>query len=82
MAPGEIGRVFIDRFGLAALLDVEGKAYIDAGFLKYLKLSDADLLAKIERDPKLLRLPLIRAPKGLSIGHDEAAWKAMLAPQP
>ena len=57
------------------------KAYIDAG-LKYLKLSDADLLAKIERDPKLLRLPLIRAPKGLSIGHDEAAWKAMLAPQP
>jgi arsenate reductase-like glutaredoxin family protein len=80
MAPGEIKR-FIDRFGLAALLDVEGKAYIDAG-LKYLKLSDADLLAKIERDPKLLRLPLIRAPKGLSIGHDEAAWKAMLAPQP
>ena len=30
LAPGEIKR-FIERFGLAALLDSEGKAYIDAG---------------------------------------------------
>src|SRR5579863_1520188 len=59
MAPGEIKR-FIERFGLPALLDHEGKAYLDAG-MKYLKLSDAELLGKIERDPKLLRLPLVRA---------------------
>ena len=79
MAPGEIKR-FVDRFGLTALIDTEGKAYIDAG-LKYLKLSDAELLGRVERDPKLLRLPLIRGPKGLSIGHDEESWKAMAAPQ-
>ncbi|MCX6626582.1 MAG: arsenate reductase [Candidatus Solibacter sp.] len=77
MAAGEIRR-FIERFGLAGLLDSEGKAYIDAG-LKYYKLSDAEVLGRIERDPKLLRLPLIRGGKVLSIGHDEETWKAMLA---
>ena len=75
MAGGEIKR-FIERFGLAGLLDSEGKAYIDAG-LKYYKLTDAELLARIERDPKLLRLPLVRGGKVLSIGRDEDSWRAM-----
>src|ERR1700728_2902069 len=76
MAPGEIKR-FVERFGLTGLLDTEGKAYIDAG-MKYLKLSESDLMGRIERDPKLLRLPLVRAANRLSIGHDEDAWKEML----
>ena len=76
MAPGEIKR-FIDRFGLTGLVDTEGKPWIDAG-LGYLKLSDSELLSRIEREPKLLRLPLIRAGSRLSIGHDEATWKAMV----
>ncbi|HEY1946713.1 MAG TPA: ArsC/Spx/MgsR family protein [Bryobacteraceae bacterium] len=77
MSPGEIKR-FADRFGLSALLDTEGKSYSDAG-LKYMKLSDSELLGRIERDPKLLRLPLVRGVNRLSVGQDEAAWKAMLA---
>jgi len=77
MARGEIKR-FVDRFGLAELLDTGGKAYVDAG-MKYLKISDAQLLERIERDPNLLRLPLVRAANRLSIGHDEDSWKAMLA---
>ena len=77
MAPGEIKR-FIDRFGLTGLLDSEGKAYVDAG-LKYLKVSESEMLQKIEREPKLLRLPLVRAANRLSIGQDEESWKAMLA---
>src|SRR5262245_26714121 len=77
LAPGEIKR-FIDRFGLAGLLDVEGKSYLDSG-LKYLKVTDSELFAKIERDPKLLRLPLVRAGNLVSIGKDEETWKAMLA---
>jgi arsenate reductase-like glutaredoxin family protein len=76
MAPAEIRR-FTDRFGLAALLDTEGKAYVDGG-LKYLRMSDADLLARIEREPKLLRLPLVRAGNLLSAGKDEETWKKML----
>jgi arsenate reductase (glutaredoxin) len=75
MAPGEIRR-FVERFGISKLLDTEGKSYIDAG-LKYLKLSDSELLARIEQDPKLLRLPLVRSGIQLSIGHDEGAWNAM-----
>lgn len=77
MAPGEIKR-FIDRFGLAGLLDAEGKAYNNSG-LKYLRLSDSQLLERIEREPALLRLPLVRGANRLSIGHDEESWKTMLA---
>jgi arsenate reductase-like glutaredoxin family protein len=76
MAKGEIKR-FIDRFGLAGLLDTAGKTYIDAG-MQYLKLSDSQILERIGREPKLLRLPLVRGAKLVSIGHDEATWKAML----
>jgi arsenate reductase len=77
MAAGEIKR-FIDKFGISELLDREGKPYEQAG-LKYLKVSDAELLAKIEREPKLLRLPLVRCGNRFSAGQNEAAWKEMLA---
>jgi len=75
-APGEIKR-FVDRFGLSGLLDTAGKPYLDAG-LKYLKVTDAELIARIEKEPKLLRLPLVRAGNKLSVGQDDSAWKAML----
>jgi arsenate reductase-like glutaredoxin family protein len=77
IAAGEIKR-FVERFGWAGLLDTEGKAYIEAG-LKYLRPSEAELMGRIERDPALLRLPLVRGGKLVSIGHDEASWKAILA---
>ena len=77
IAAGEIKR-FVERFGWAGLLDAEGKAYLEAG-IKYLKLSEQELMGRIERDPALLRLPLVRGGKLVSIGHDEASWKAMLA---
>ena len=76
MAPREIQR-FMERFGMAELLDREGKAYEDAG-LKYLRLTDAELLARIGRDPKLLRLPLVRSDRKLSVGQDPESWKTML----
>jgi arsenate reductase len=76
MAPAEIKR-FIDRFGLSTLLDTVSKAYVDCG-LKYMKMSEAELLARVERDPKLLRLPLIRGGKHVSIGKDEDTWKLMI----
>jgi arsenate reductase-like glutaredoxin family protein len=76
MAPGEIKR-FVDRFGLSQLVDTECAAYVAAG-LKYLKMSDTELLQRIEREPHLLRLPLVRSANRLSIGNDPAGWKAML----
>jgi arsenate reductase-like glutaredoxin family protein len=75
MAPAEIGR-FVQRFRFAGLLDVEGKAYEDSG-LKYLKVSDSELLDKIARDPKLLKLPLVRSGNQLSVGLDEKSWTEM-----
>ena len=80
MSPGEIRR-FVERFGLDQLLDTEGIAYVDSG-LKYLKTSEAELLARIEQNPKLLRLPLVRSANRLSVGNDEVGWKAMLALTP
>jgi arsenate reductase-like glutaredoxin family protein len=76
IAAGEIKR-FVERFGWSGLVDTEGRAYGKAG-LKYFKLSESELMARIERDPALLRLPLVRSGKLVSIGHDEASWKAML----
>ena len=80
MAQAEIKR-FMDRFGLAGLLDTEGKVYTSAG-LKYLRLTDTDLLKRIEQEPGLLRLPLVRASNRLSIGGDEDSWKDLLASIP
>lgn len=77
IAPGEIRR-FIERFGWERLLDSEGAAYVDAG-LKYLRLSKAELIERIGKEPKLLRLPLVRSGKLLSVGQDEESWRAMLA---
>lgn len=80
MAPGEIKR-FIDKFGLNNILDATSKAYEDAG-LKYLKVGERELLAKIESNPSLLKLPFVRANNRLAVGHDEAAWKEIAAARP
>lgn len=77
MSPGEI-RKFVDRFGLDALIDTGSKAYEDGGF-RYLKMSDSEMLGKIENDPKLLKMPLVRCGKLLGIGQDEELWKRMVA---
>ncbi|MCU1325874.1 MAG: arsenate reductase related protein [Bryobacterales bacterium] len=77
MSPGEIRR-FVERFTLPGLLDTESKAYVDGG-LKYMKMSDAEWLAKLENNPQLLRLPFVRAGNRISIGRDEEAWKAMIS---
>ncbi|HWC95334.1 MAG TPA: ArsC/Spx/MgsR family protein [Candidatus Sulfopaludibacter sp.] len=77
IAAGEIRR-FVERFGWAGLLDAESKPYVDGG-LKYMKLTEAELMARVEREPALLLLPLVRGGKLVSIGRDEEAWKAMAA---
>jgi arsenate reductase (glutaredoxin) len=77
IAAAEIRR-FVQQFGWNGLLDSEGKLYVEGG-LKYLKLSESELMERIERHPALLRLPLVRGGKLVSIGHDEESWKAMLA---
>ncbi|MCC7154003.1 MAG: arsenate reductase [Bryobacterales bacterium] len=75
MAPAEIKR-FAERFTLWGLLDSEGKPFADAG-LKYMRLTDPDILRRILEEPRLLRLPLVRAGNRVSIGADQESWRAM-----
>lgn len=73
LAPGEF-RPFLQKFGLSNLIDTKAKEYTEAG-LQYLRLSEPELIAKIEAQPKLLKLPFVRCGKLVSIGHDEDSWK-------
>jgi arsenate reductase-like glutaredoxin family protein len=47
--------------------------------MKHLRLSEPEVLAKVEQEPRLLKLPLARTGQKLAIGRDEAAWKGFLA---
>ena len=76
ISAGELQR-FIQKFGLNAILDIGGKAYIDAG-LEFLRVSDDGMLAKIEAEPKLLKLPLVRYGKYVTVGLAETDWKAWI----
>jgi len=76
IAKGELGR-FVQKFGLTALLDLEGKAYEQQG-LAYLRVSEERLLERVVEHPELLKLPLVRGGKLLSYGEDAASWAAML----
>ncbi len=77
-APTELRR-FAQRLGVRALLDIESRAYKDQG-LGYLSMGDDEVLERLLADPRLLRLPLVRAGDRFSAGHDEAAWRSWLVP--
>lgn len=76
IARGELTR-FVQKFGLNALLDLEGKAY-ERSNLAYLRTTEEGVIAKVIETPELLRLPLVRAGKVLAVGDDPVGWKAML----
>jgi arsenate reductase-like glutaredoxin family protein len=76
IAAGELKR-FLDKFGWDHVLDRTGKAYQAAG-LEYLKLSEDGWFIRVQDEPRLLRLPLVRVGKTLALGRDELTWKAML----
>ncbi len=76
IAPGELRR-FLEKFGWDAVLDRAGKQFIAAG-LEYLKLSEEGWLQRVQDEPRLLRLPLVRVGKVVAIGRDEVLWKTML----
>jgi arsenate reductase-like glutaredoxin family protein len=77
IAPTELRR-FGMQFGAASLLDRKSRAYRDAG-LAYLRLDDDECFERALSNQALLQLPLVRAGQRLSIGLDEAAWRAWLA---
>lgn len=72
MAPAELRR-FVERLGARALLDEASEAYRAAG-LGYLRMDDLDIVERIQRDQRLLRLPLIRHGAEVTAGPAESTW--------
>jgi arsenate reductase (glutaredoxin) len=77
MAAGELRR-FSQRFGVAALVDPESRPYRQSG-LAWLTMDDDQLTERLLAEPRLLRLPLVRAGNLLAVGDDEAVWREWLA---
>lgn len=73
MSPGELER-FVQRFGLASLVDRSGKAYRRLG-LEHMRVSDEQLKAKLIEDPGLMVQPLVRSQEALGKGWDESYWR-------
>lgn len=72
-SPGELRR-FAQKFGVAALIDREGRRFADLG-LRSAARSDERWLDLLAEEPLLLRTPLTRYQQRLTIGADEPAWK-------
>ncbi len=73
---GELQR-FAQKFGVEALLDRSSRRFADLG-LQYTVLSPERWLQKLSEEPRLLRMPLARNGKELTIGVDEKTWKSWL----
>jgi arsenate reductase-like glutaredoxin family protein len=76
-APTELRR-FIQRLGASALLDTSSRTYRDQG-LAYLHMDETEVADRLNEDPRLLRLPLVRMGERASAGPDEPAWRRWLA---
>jgi arsenate reductase-like glutaredoxin family protein len=76
MAAGELRR-FSDRFGGAALIDEESRAFRDGG-LGYMRLDSDEAHERVFANQALLRVPLVRVGNKLSIGLAEDEWLAWL----
>jgi arsenate reductase (glutaredoxin) len=73
---GELRR-FAQRFGAASLVDRESRRFGELG-LRYAQLSDDRWLQKLTEEPLLLRVPLVRNGRDLTVGADESIWKKWL----
>jgi arsenate reductase-like glutaredoxin family protein len=76
-SPGELKR-FVQRFGIEALLDRDGRRFADLG-LRAARYSDERWLDRLAQEPRLLRMPLVRWGPKLTVGDAEPEWRAWLA---
>jgi arsenate reductase (glutaredoxin) len=72
-SPGELRR-FVQKFGVAALLDRDSRRFAELG-LASASYSDDRWLEKLAEEPLLLRQPLVRNGSQLTIGDAEGTWK-------
>lgn len=70
---GELTR-FVQKFGVDALVDREGRRFADLG-LRAARLGPEQWVERLVAEPLLLRVPLVRAGPRLTVGVDEPAWR-------
>jgi arsenate reductase len=75
---GELSR-FVQKFGIAALVDDASRRYAELG-LRTARYGDDRWLEILSAEPLLLRMPLVRHGNALTIGAAEDTWKSWLAP--
>jgi arsenate reductase-like glutaredoxin family protein len=78
MSPGELRAVAARVGGMEALIDREGKRYVDKG-LKYAAPTGARIEAILLADPLLLRTPVVRSPAGATVGFQADVWGEWIA---
>jgi len=69
---GELRR-FAQKFGVPALIDRNSKRFAELG-LASARLSDERWLETLSLEPLLLRVPLVRRQRGLTIGLAPETW--------
>ena len=69
---GELSR-FAQKFGVSSLVDEESRRYAELG-LRHASRGGARWLDLLVAEPLLLKMPLVRSGKLLSIGPAEEAW--------
>src|SRR5205085_7344560 len=74
---GELTR-FVQKFGVMSLIDQESRRFSDLG-LRTARYGDERWLEILVDEPLLLKMPLVRNGKELTIGEAEATWKSWLA---
>lgn len=73
---GELQR-FSQRFGIEALIDRASRRFADLG-LQYTVLSPERWLQKLSEEPLLLKIPLVRNGRELTVGADEKTWRSWM----
>jgi arsenate reductase-like glutaredoxin family protein len=72
-AVGELRR-FAQKFGVAAMVDRDARRFQELG-LGAARLSDERWLEKLSLEPHVLRMPLVRCQRELTIGAASDTWK-------
>ncbi len=70
---GELKR-FAQRFGVQNLIDRGSRQFADLG-LRYANLSEERWLVKLVEEPMLVKTPLVRHQKRVTVGLAEDEWK-------
>jgi arsenate reductase len=74
MSAGELRNVAACCGGMEALIDREGKRYLDKG-LKYAAPTGARIEGMLVADPLLLKTPIVRNGKQATVGFRPEVWQ-------